>query len=101
VTAGRASISSDILARYASDAAREVDGVRGLVESHLHRHRGARVVEEDGAIRIELHLEIEWGASIPEVGRAVQERVREFLARMAEVDPTAVDVVVDEIGPPA
>ena len=101
MTAGRASISSDILARYASDAAREVEGVRGLVESHLHRHRGARVVEQDGAVRIELHLEVEWGASIPEVGRAVQQRVREYLRRMAEVDPTAVDVVVDEIGMPA
>jgi uncharacterized alkaline shock family protein YloU len=97
VTTGRASISSDILARYASDAAREVEGVRGLVESHLHRHRGARVVEQDGAIRVELHLEVEWGASIPDVGRAVQQRVRDYLARMAEVDPTAVDVVVDEI----
>jgi uncharacterized alkaline shock family protein YloU len=101
VTAGRASISSDILARYASDAAREIEGVRGLVESHLHRHRGARVVEQDGAIRVELHLEVEWGASIPDVGRAVQQRVREYLARMAEVDPTAVDVVVDEIAMPA
>ena len=100
MTAGRASISSDILARYATDAAREVEGVRGLVESHLHCHRGARVVEQDGAIRVELHLEVEWGASIPEVGRAVQQRVREYLARMAEVDPTAVDVVVEEIGTP-
>jgi uncharacterized alkaline shock family protein YloU len=101
VTAGRASISPDILARYASDAAQEVEGVRGLVESHLHRHRGARVTEQDGEIRVELHLEVEWGASISEVGRAVQRRVREYLARMAEVDPTAVDVVVDEIGTPA
>ena len=58
---GRASISSDILARYAADAAREVEGVRGLVESHLHRHRGVRVLGEDGAVRIEIHLEAEWG----------------------------------------
>jgi uncharacterized alkaline shock family protein YloU len=99
VTAGRASISSEILARYASDAAREVEGVRGLVESHLHRHRGARVAEQTGGIRVELHVEVEWGASIPEVGHAVQRRVRDYLGRMADVDPTAVDVVVDEIGP--
>jgi uncharacterized alkaline shock family protein YloU len=100
VTTGRASISSDILARYACDAAREVDGVRALVESHLHRHRGARVVEEAASLRVELHVEVEWGASIPEVGRAVQDRVRDYLARMADVEPTAVDVVVDEIGTP-
>ena len=101
MTAGRASISPDILARYASDAAREVEGVRDLVESHLHRHRGARVTEHDGEVRVELHLEVEWGASIPDVGRTVQQRVSDYLGRMADVKPTAVDVVVDEIGSPA
>jgi uncharacterized alkaline shock family protein YloU len=98
---GRASISSDILARYAADAAREVAGVRGLAESHLHRHRGVRVLGEDGSVRIEVHLEAEWGASLPEVGREVQRRVRDYLGRMAEVEPEAVDVVVDEIAAPA
>jgi uncharacterized alkaline shock family protein YloU len=101
VTTGRASISTDILARYAADAAREVDGVRGLVESHLHRHRGARVTEEEDGLRVELHLDVAWGASIVEVGRAVQRRVRDYLRRMADVEPAIVDVVVDEVGAPA
>ena len=60
-----ATISTDILASYAADAAREVDGVRGLVESALHRHKGVRIVDEDGRERVELHLAVEWGASIP------------------------------------
>jgi uncharacterized alkaline shock family protein YloU len=94
-----ATISSDILASYAADAAREVDGVRGLVESALHRHKGVRVLEEDGRVRLELHVAIEWGASVPAVGREVQRRVAEYLASMASVEPEAVDVVVDEIGP--
>ncbi len=100
MTGGRASISPDILARYASDAAREVEGVRGLVESHLHRHRGARVTEDDGDLRVELHLAVDWGASIPDVGRAVQARVREYLGRMADAEGAVVDVVVDEVGAP-
>lgn len=94
-----ATISSDILASYAADAAREVDGVRGLVESALHRHKGVRIVDDDGHVRVELHLAVEWGASIPEVGRKVQQRVAAYLERMAKVDPEAVDVIVDEIGP--
>jgi uncharacterized alkaline shock family protein YloU len=98
---GRASISSDIVASYAADAAREVRGVRGLVESLVHRHRGVRVLETDGAVRIELHLALDWGASAPEVGRAVQARVRDYLGRMADLEPTSVDVVIDEIGAPA
>ena len=94
-----ATISSDILASYAADAAREVDGVRGLVESALHRHRGVRVIEEDGRIRVELHICVDWGASVRDVGRELQRRVAGYLARMANVQPEAVDVVVEEIGP--
>jgi uncharacterized alkaline shock family protein YloU len=98
---GRASISSDILAGYAADAAREVDGVRALVESRLHRHRGVRVNGEPGAERFEVHVETEWGAPIPDVAREVQQRVREYLTRMADVESAAVDVIVDDVGPAA
>ncbi|TML05866.1 MAG: Asp23/Gls24 family envelope stress response protein [Actinobacteria bacterium] len=95
-----ATISSDVLASYAADAAREVDGVRGLVESTLHRHKGVRVFEEGGRVRVELHVAVDWGASIPKVGREVQRRVGAYLAQMASVEAEAVDVVVDEVGPP-
>ena len=91
-------ISSDVLASYAADAAREVPGVRGLVERPLHRHKGVRVLESDDGVRIELHIAVEWGASIPDVGRELQSRVGAYLARMASVEADAVDVVVDEVG---
>jgi uncharacterized alkaline shock family protein YloU len=96
---GQASISPDILARYAADAAREVSGVRGVSESPLPGRRGVRVATDDGAVRVELHLAVDWGASIPRLGREVQARVREYLTSMAEVEPAAVDVTIDEIGP--
>jgi uncharacterized alkaline shock family protein YloU len=96
--AGQASISTEILARYAADAAREVDGVHGLAESPLPRRHAVRVSGTDGAVRVELHLVAEWGASIPAVGRLVQQRVREYLRSMADVEPAAVDVVVDGVG---
>jgi uncharacterized alkaline shock family protein YloU len=98
---GQASISADILARYAADAAQEVVGVRGVTESPLPGRRGVRVASEDGTVRVELHVAVDWGTSIPALGRDVQARVREYLLRMANVDPAAVDVVVDEIGPRA
>jgi uncharacterized alkaline shock family protein YloU len=96
VTDGQASISTDILARYAADAAGEIEGVRGLAG-----RRGVKVTSEDGAVRVELHLALEWGASIPEVGRAVQEHVRAYLEGMADLDPVTVDVIVDDVGLPA
>jgi uncharacterized alkaline shock family protein YloU len=96
---GNASVAADVLASYAADAAKEVEGVAGLVESRLPRHGGVRVNGEDGAVKVELHLELAWGASAPEVGREVQRRVADYLERMAGARPQAVDVVVDEIGP--
>jgi uncharacterized alkaline shock family protein YloU len=98
--AGQASISTEILARYAADAAREVEGVQGLADSPLPRRNAARVSGDDGSVRVELHLVTEWGASIPAVGRRVQQRVREYLRSMADVEPAAVEIVVDSIGPP-
>ena len=97
--AGQASISTEILARYAADAAREVEGVRGLADSPLPRRNAVRVTGSNGAVRVELHLVTEWGASIPAVGRLVQERVREYLRSMADVEPEMVHVVVDAVGP--
>ena len=88
-------ISPDILARYAADAARGVEGVDDLVPSQLHRHRGVRVLDD----RIEVHVRVAWGASIPEVGREVRQRVADYLRSMANADVT-VDVVVDEVVAP-
>ena len=97
---GHAGISADVLARYAGDAALEVEGVRGLVESHLPRHRPVKIsVAEDQTVSVEVHLALEWGASFPEVGRGVQDRVGDYLARMADLRPARVEVVVGEIGP--
>ncbi len=97
---GHASISPEVLARYAGDAALEVEGVHALVDSHLPRHRAVRIaVAEDQTVSVELHLALEWGASFPEVGRAVQDRVGDYLARMAGARLSRVDVVVAEVGP--
>ena len=87
-------VSPDVVARYAADAAREVDGVAGIVDGV---RKGIRV--EDG--EIELHLALRWGVSIPEVGSAVQERVADYLERMADSRPAAVNVVVEEVDGPA
>jgi uncharacterized alkaline shock family protein YloU len=91
---GQASISTEILGRYAADAAREIAGVRDLP-----RRGAVKVRETDDGVRVELHLSVDWGASIPSIATDVQSRVRAYLLRMADIDPSAVEVVIDEIGP--
>jgi uncharacterized alkaline shock family protein YloU len=91
VTDGHASISADILARYAADATSEVPGIRGLVGRHPVRISDGHAVE--------IHIELEWGEAIPAVGLQVQESVREYLAKMAQLPVADVEVIVDRIGP--
>jgi uncharacterized alkaline shock family protein YloU len=88
----QATISPDSLARYAGDAAREVEGVHELAG-----RKGVKIADTDGVVRVEVHLSVEWAASIPEVGAAVRDRVRAYLQQMADVESADVDVVVDEV----
>jgi uncharacterized alkaline shock family protein YloU len=90
---GHASISTDVLCRYAADAVRQVDGVRTT-----RGRPGIKLEFDDGHVNVEIRVAVDWGASIPNVGRAVQERVREYLGRMAGIETTRIDVVVDKVG---
>jgi uncharacterized alkaline shock family protein YloU len=92
-----ARISRDVIARYAADAAREVEGVRRLVPDRLRRHEGVRVTDEED-VAIEVHLGVEAGVSIPTLGRQLQQRIADYLERMTGTAPSTVDVVVHEIG---
>lgn len=87
-------ISNDVLARYAGDAALEVEGVSGLARD------AAEVSGGDGAIDIDLHVELAWGAGAEAVAREVQERVAEYVSRMAQVTVGGVDVIVERVGAP-
>lgn len=84
---GHSVISPEVLARYAADAAAEVPGV------HTKHRRGARV---NGG-EVEVHVVVDYGASIPEVAAQVQQRVIDYLAQMADMRPASVDVVVDDV----
>ncbi len=87
---GHSVISPDVLARYALDAAAEVSGV------HTKHRRGARVV---GGV-VDVHIVVDYGAEIPAVAAQVQTRVADYLLKMADVRPTAVNVVVDDVARP-
>ena len=87
---GHSVISSEVLARYAADAAAEVPGV------HTRQKRGARV---SGA-GLEVHVVVDYGANVQAVAADVQRRVSDYLQRMTDVRPESVHVVVDDIQRP-
>ena len=84
---GHSVISPEVLARYAADAAAEVPGV------HTKQRRGARVSGNE----VEVHVVIDYGANIPDVAADVQRRVIDYLAQMADMRPSVVNVVVDDV----
>jgi hypothetical protein len=79
---GHSVISAEVLARYARDAAGEVTTVRG-----------ARAHDAE----VEVHVIVDYGRNIPDVAAEVQRRVAEYLERMTDVRPAAVNVVVDDV----
>jgi uncharacterized alkaline shock family protein YloU len=87
-------ISNDVLARYAGDAALEVEGVSALARD------AAEISGADGRFDIDLHVELAWGAGAESVAREVQQRVAEYIERMANVSVGSVDVVVERVGAP-
>ncbi len=87
-------ISTDVLARYAGDAAREVNGVSGLTRGAAEVTRRAETAD------VVVHVELDWGAASELVARDVQERVVEYLGRMAHLEVHSVDVVVERVGAP-
>ena len=87
---GHSVISPEVLARYALDAAAEVPGV------HPRHRRGAKVAGGE----VEVHVVVDYGANIPAVAAEVQVRVADYLQRMADVRPSTVNVIVDDVERP-
>ena len=89
---GEISVSSGALARLVLQAAEQVEGARVL-----RPRRSLQVHVEGGSARVALELAVRQGVVLPEVSRAVQERVADTLRSMLEVEVEAVDVSIEEI----
>jgi uncharacterized alkaline shock family protein YloU len=87
-------ISTEVLARYAGDAAQEIAGVSGLTRD------AAEVTGTSEKSAVVVHVELEWGAGAEGVARQVQDRVAKYLERMANLQVDSVDVVVERVGAP-
>jgi uncharacterized alkaline shock family protein YloU len=100
-------VSHEVIASYVADAARSVQGVVQLHESHwkklssrVRETRSGGIVVKDsptGGIEVEIHAQVAWGAVIPELARQVEEAVRSRLNALLSLDLSAVTLFVDEI----
>jgi len=74
---------------------RAVEGVEG-VRVRRPRRKIAIAVEQ-GHVRVNLELAVEYGMVLPEVARDVQREVADALGRMCDFTVDGVDVAVEEL----
>jgi uncharacterized alkaline shock family protein YloU len=89
---GTITVTPSALAGLVAAAAESVDGAEV--------RRGRRRLEidvDDGSARVRIELTGRYGVVLPELARAVQERVADALTKMCGVGVEAVDVSVEEI----
>jgi uncharacterized alkaline shock family protein YloU len=91
---GSVRVSEAALAQIVGRAVESVDGAR------LRKRRRRLGLElADGRATAAIEVTLAYGAVIPDVARAVQERVADALARMCDVNVDAVDVRIVELVP--
>ena len=109
---GNIHISEEVLAGIVAAAALEVEGVSGLAANlgsdiaellgKKNLAKGVRVQMEDEKVTVDLSILMAYGHTIPEVGRAVQDGVKNAVESMTGLEIAAVNVNVGGITfPPA
>ena len=89
---GEVRIEGDALAGLVLAAAERVDGARAR-----RPRRGLDITVVDGTVTVELELAARYGSVLPELARAVQERVTEVLRSSAGLTVERVDVSIEEL----
>jgi uncharacterized alkaline shock family protein YloU len=89
---GSIDVTAGALAQIVQRAAESVEGAR------VRRpRRGLDLRVEDGRVRVELELAVQYGIVLPDVARDVQARVADALEAMVDLDVEAVDVSIEEL----
>lgn len=100
---GNVEISPEVIEVIAGIAASEVDGVAALrgnfasgVAERLGRKsthgKGVKVDLTENGVAIDLFIATNYGVSIPDVGKKMQENVVQTLKNMTAIDVISVDV---------
>jgi uncharacterized alkaline shock family protein YloU len=105
---GTVRVANEVVAWIAALAALEVPGVHAMYQAggqHVDRilrrpaaHRGVRVVmQPDDTLQLDLHVVMEAGADLPQMGADVQRRVSRAIEKMLGLELAEVNVYVNEV----
>ena len=107
---GQVKISNEVIAVIAGIAAMETDGVASMTgnSGRLQKDiisrlgmkvlsKGVRIAVEDCSVKVELSVILDYGCSIPEVTKAVQDRVKNAIESMTGLKVHSVNVQVMDV----
>ena len=90
---GNIHISEEVLAAISAAAALEVEGVSSLNNpSKKNAARGVHIKLEEEKVVVTMSVLMAYGHTIPEMGRAVQEAVKNAIESMSGLEVAAVNV---------
>ena len=104
---GNIHISEEVLAAIAAAAALEVEGVSSLAANlgsdiaellgKKNLAKGVHVKVEEDKVQVELSILMSYGHTIPDMGKAVQDNVKQAVESMTGLEVGAVNVNVGGI----
>ena len=95
---GNIHISEEVLAAISAAAALEVEGVSSLANAGKKSlAKDVRVKMENDKVQVDLSVLMAYGATIPEMGKAVQDAVKNAIESMSGLEVSAVIVNVGGI----
>lgn len=104
---GEIRIADEVVGIIANLAAAEVEGVYGMTGSlagglaemigKKNPSKGVKVQVTDDTVYVDVHINVKYGASIPEVASKVQANVKQSIETMTGLGVEVVNVYVDGI----
>src|SRR6187455_149779 len=98
---GRVTISRDVVAEIVAGTAERCYGVVGLAAGsklgRILRRGGVTVAGDAGAVRIGLHVVVEYGLNLAEVAATVRSQVAYEVERVTGLNVASVEVVVQDV----
>jgi len=94
---GRVTIAREAIAQIVGRTAAECYGVVATKGHGLRRRAVAVSTANGGGLKIDLHVVVEYGLNLAEVGNSVRARVRYEVERLTQLPVAGVEVHIDDV----
>lgn len=100
------SVNTEVLAKMAEIAAKEIDGVAGLAKKAINLKgavktktpfTGVKIESVNGALKLNVYICVKKDAFVKEVAEKVQENIKEKIQTMTGTAVTQVNVSVSDV----